>query len=78
MVPATRHKHHLTRLLHDLQWWAGVWAGVMERRGGHVIGQVSATISQGFFLPWWEEDPLFPPTDVDRPAKGAEDVSVEW
>lgn len=34
-------------------------------------------IPQGFFLPWWEEEPLFPPADVDRPAEGAENVGME-
>lgn len=34
-------------------------------------------IPQGFFLPRWEEDPLFPPADVDGPAEGAENVSME-
>lgn len=34
-------------------------------------------IPQGFFLPRWEEEPLFPPTNVDRPAEGAENVGME-
>lgn len=35
------------------------------------------SVPQSFFLSWWEEQPLFPPADVDRPAEGAEDVGVE-
>lgn len=51
---------------------------IQELRGGHVVGQATVAIPQGFFVPWWEEEPLFPPADVDRPAEGAENVGMEW
>lgn len=82
VVPPTGHKDHLARLLCDLQGWAAVFAhgvqlAVKERRGGHIVGQATVAIPQGFFLPRREEEPLFPPTNVDRPAEGAEDVGME-
>lgn len=82
VVPATGHKHHLARFLRDLQGWASklapwVQVCVAECWGGHVVGQVAVAVPQGLFLPWGEEEPLLPPTDIDRPAEGAEDVSME-
>lgn len=82
VVPATGHKDHLACLLRELQGRAalptpGVQVAVEECGRGHVIGQTSVVIPQGFFLPRREEEPLFPPTDVGRPAEGAEDVGME-
>lgn len=82
VVPATGHEHHLARLQRDLQRGAavltsGVQTAVKECRGGHIVGQATMAIPQGFFLPWRKEEPLFPPTNVDRPAEGAEDVGVK-
>ena len=82
VVPPTGHKHHLACLLRDLQRRAtaisrGVQAAVQEAGGGHVVGQATMTVSQGVFLPWWEEEPLLLPADVDRPAEGAENVGME-
>lgn len=77
VVPPTGHKHHLACLLRDLQRWAAVLAAVQECGSSHVVGQAAMAIPQSFFLSWWEEEPLFPPADVDRPAEGAEDVGME-
>lgn len=82
VVPPAGHKDHLACLLRDLQWRAtemarGVQAAVKECRGGHVVGQAAVAVPQGFLLSWREEEPLFSPADVDGPAEGAEDVSVE-
>lgn len=82
VVPPTGHKHHLAGLLRDLQRRAtaisrGVQAAVQEAGGGHIVGQATMTVPQGVFLPWWEEEPLLPPADVDGPAEGAENVGME-
>lgn len=77
VVPPTGHKHHLACLLRDLQRWAAVLAAVQECGSSHVVGQAAMAVPQSFFLSWWEEEPLFPPADVDRPAEGAEDVGME-
>lgn len=60
VVPPAGHEHHLACLLCDLQWRAavlvhGVQVAVQQCRGGHVIGQATVAVPQGFFLSWWEE-----------------------
>lgn len=77
MVPSAGHKHHLASLLSDFQR-QGTGAAVEDAGGGDIVRQTTVAIPQGFLLPGREEEPLFPPTDVDRPAEGAEDVGVEW
>lgn len=82
VVPPAGHEHHLASFLCDFQWWAavlkhGALVAIQEFGGSHIIWQATMAIPQGFFLPWWEEEPLFPPTDVDRPAEGTENVGME-
>lgn len=83
VVPPTGHKHHFSSLLCDFQRRAAVLehrvlACVQEFRGSHIVGQATMAVPQRLLLPRWEEEPLLPPTDVGRPAVGAEDVRVEW
>lgn len=82
MVPAAGDEQDLSSLLNDLQGATCLTESwemtlILQGRGRDIIRQVSTAVPQELLLPRGIQQPFLTPTDVRRPAVGAEHVDME-